>query len=191
MIVQPPTTYDLADLFEHQDPVLFEDLLPSLLFWLRLRSGTRAPVVRRATFLVEIEREARRLDLVWDAARLADLAPALPRQLQALDEGRTVARERATENAGYVLALIALSAFEPRRRVLHFNTFAAPDLIFDDTPGAERGVEVAARTRGGQRVLVRIRDHKLPGLLARPGYAEIQLSLWSGRPRAALIERVR
>lgn len=106
-------------------------------------------------------------------------------------------REHLTETAAYGLALAAVSALLPGRRVVAYSFYAAPDLLFDATPDALRGVEVAGRTTGGTSALALVRDGddrtpgKIAGLLAAPGIAEAYLALWCARPRQGELSKVK
>ncbi len=75
----------------------------------------------------------------------------------------------------------------------------APDILFDLTPGALRGVETAGRTSGGRAALATIRNGtgaparggKRAQLLARVDLAEVHLSLWCAAPRVSIMERLK
>jgi hypothetical protein len=54
---------------------------------------------------------------------------------------RSAQREHVTELAAYGLTFVAISLLVPGRRVVHMNMGVAPDLLFDVTPAALRGVE--------------------------------------------------
>jgi hypothetical protein len=108
-----------------------------------------------------------------------------------------------TQLAAYGLAFVAISVLMPGRRVLLMQRGVAPDLLFDTTPGALRGVEVAGRATGGRAALATVRngtpskrgtpdDHaKAPQLQARIDLAEVHLSLWCGSPRVSIMEQLK
>jgi hypothetical protein len=91
----------------------------------------------------------------------------------------------------------------PGTRVKHMRKGSAPDILFDITPGALRGVETAGRSTGGRSKLIAIRDGvpatkrraaepgKAAQLRARSDVVEAHLSLWCASPRIAIMERVK
>lgn len=143
------------------------------------------------------------IDLGWDEAVLEHLVPGVKDYARRLREGRSAQREHVTQLAAYGLAFVAISVLMPGRRVLLMQRGVAPDLLFDTTPGALRGVEVAGRATGGWAALTTVRngapskrgtpdDHaKAPQLLARIDLAEVHLSLWCGTPRVSIMEQLK
>lgn len=105
--------------------------------------------------------------------------------------GRGPQREHVVELAAYGLAFVAISAWMPGRRVITFRKGSAPDMLFDVTPGVERGVEVAGRSDHGYAALRVVRDEKAPTLRALVNVAEVHLSLWCADPRVSLWEQVK
>lgn len=79
----------------------------------------------------------------------------------------------------------------------------APDILFDVTPAALRGVETAGRSTGGQSALKVVRNGSpatktkpaTPGkaskLAARPDLVEVHLSLWCASPRISIMEQLK
>jgi len=143
------------------------------------------------------------IDLVWDIAKLSRRKPDVVAHAQRLAAGQSAAREHVTELAAYGLAFVAISALMPGRRVVHMSFGVAPDMLFDVTPGALRGVEVAGRTTGGPSALAVVRDGtparrgkkaaqgKHAQLLARVDIAEAHLALWCAEPRIGIMEQVK
>ncbi len=117
--------------------------------------------------------------------------------------GRTAQREHITELAAYGLTFVAISILMPQRRVKTMQFGSAPDILFDDTPGALRGVETAGRSKDGRAALRIVRDGvpttgskggkpgKASALLARTDLAEVHLSLWCASPRLGTLEQLR
>lgn len=195
----PDHRFRLEQLYERQAPDLVIDTIPSLIAWLPARPdpnpshqfdvdvkrGQTGPITRE-TLLLE-----------WDLEPLIRWDPALLGRVERLRAGRTAHREHTAEVAAYGLALAAISVFLPGRRVIAWSKYVAPDLLFDATPGARRGVEVAGRTSGGEAALLALRDGRRgrPGkaeeLRKDPEVAEAWLSLWSGRPSVAKMVHVK
>jgi hypothetical protein len=73
----------------------------------------------------------------------------------------------------------------------------APDILFDVSPGALRGVETAGRTSGGRAALIAVRNGtrtqkgKAPDLIARTDLAEVHLSLWCVSSRIGIMEQLK
>lgn len=145
------------------------------------------------------------IDLRWDEAKLAALVPGLRDDVRRLRTGRTARREHVTELAAYGLTLVAISLLMPGRRVVHMQMGVAPDMLFDTTPAALRGVETAGRKTGGMSALKTVRNGTPPKagkpgsgkagkaatLSARSDIAEVHLSLWSAAPRVSIMEQVK
>lgn len=198
---EPQTrTYELRRLFDDQEPELVVDAIPALLAWV---SGPRVRSTGRCQFAVIVTRSKRGkqthevLELTWDVAHLRAQDAEVVSRAKRMHAGSTSQREHVTELAAYALALVAISVFLPGRRVMAWNQGAAPDILFDVTPGRLRGVEVAGRTRGGNAALRAICDGspRRPGkrarLLACRDVVEAHLSLWSGSPRVAMMLKVK
>jgi hypothetical protein len=189
--------YDLEQLFIDQDADLVVDSLPALLAWAGKSRGER-----RTSLNYHLEWNAntrgRRspLEVVvgWDLDRLAQRVPDLSGRTSRLSSGRTGQREHVAELAGYVLALCGISLLMPGRRIIGFNRGAAPDLLFDCSPNALRGVEVAARRTGGVSKLEEVGSRetgKARRLLDTPDVVEAWLSLWCREPQVALQFKVK
>jgi hypothetical protein len=137
------------------------------------------------------------LALTWDLAALAAHDPGVDAHARRLREGRSPHREHVTEVAAYGLALVAISVFLPGRRVVAWTRWSAPDILFDETPGALRGVEVAGRSQGGWSALRVVCDGSttIPGkraaLRESADVAEAYLSLWCARPRVSMMLQVK
>lgn len=106
-------------------------------------------------------------------------------------DGTSPHREHLAEVAGYGLSLCAISALLPGRRIVAWSRYAAPDLLFDVTPGALRGVEVAARSTGGASKLREIEAEKSGPLRDDPDVAEAWLSLWCHHPKLGWLLKVK
>jgi hypothetical protein len=142
------------------------------------------------------------LDLGWDASQLEQLVPGVVAHAARLRAKRSAQREHVTELAGYGLAFVAISVLMPGRRVVHVIAGSAPDLLFDVTPAALRGVEVSGRKSGGAAALAVVRDGtaatggrpaktgKASQLSARNDIAEVYLSLWCASPRISIMEQL-
>ncbi|WP_437290223.1 hypothetical protein [Sorangium sp. So ce406] len=108
-----------------------------------------------------------------------------------------------TELAAYGLTFVAISTLMPGRRVKTMRKGSAPDILFDVTPGALRGIEAAGRATGGRSALLMVRDGMASGskartrsgkaseLRARRDIAEVHLSLWCASPRVSMMEQVK
>ncbi|HEX2574327.1 MAG TPA: hypothetical protein VH877_32565 [Polyangia bacterium] len=137
------------------------------------------------------------IELSWDEGALTSRDPLIPDRARRMRSGKTAQREHVTELAAYGLAFVALSVLFPGRRVIGFRKGLPPDLLFDVTPGNLRGIEVAGRTRGGEKALKDIRDgsKNKPGkraqLIARIDVAEAYLSLWCSSPRVGTFWQVK
>lgn len=192
---QQPLLYDLERLFTDQEPELVCDSIAHLLAWV--------PGTSKASVDFAIERRVGAVDdlvalrVAWSLPVLTRLIPGLSAHARRLRSGRTGEREHVPEMAAYALAFVAISALTPGRRVVAFRKGSAPDLLFDLTAGAERGVEVAGRSTGGYGALRTARDGsegkvgKAAQLHALPYVAEAHLSLWCAEPSVGLWERVK
>ncbi len=192
-------SYSVEQLYEdqHQDFVL--DAVPAMLCWLM---GDRS-VRRDYRFEVEVKRNPadttshEALLVTWDVRKLSERDPTLEQRVRRMRSGRTPHREHVTEVAAYGLALVAISVFLPGRRVVAWARHVAPDLLFDVTPSARRGVEVAGRTRGGRAALRLIREGggltpgKSAALREDPEVAEAWLSLWCSSPAVSALVHVK
>jgi hypothetical protein len=183
--------YALQRLYRDQSKDFVIDAVPALLGWLPEVTGLPQPSY---SFDAALIREAGgdevrgQLDVTWEIQALIRHDGDLQARVRRHRAGRTVQREQTTEYAGYALAMIAISLFLPGSRVVAVNRYQAPDLILDAAAGALRGVEVAARRRGGRGQLraLRLGSLRTPGkaanLIRRTDVAEAHLSLWCGSP---------
>jgi hypothetical protein len=197
--------YALERLFIDQDRDWVTDAIAPVLAWVPGKSKSKS----MQPFRFAVERVFAGaatdafIDLTWDLLELERLVPGLRDHTRRLREGRTVQREHVTQLAAYGLTMVALSALMPGRRVKAMNLGSAPDILFDVTPGALRGVESAGRTTGGRAALITVRDGvaakegrpaqqgKAAQLRARSDIAEVHLSLWCSDPRRSIMEQVK
>jgi hypothetical protein len=195
-----PWKYALQRLYRDQPKDFVVDAVPALLGWLPKVTKIPDPPYSFAAVIVREpggEEVHGRLELTWTFDALAKHDGDLRARVRRHESGRTVLREQTTEYAGYALAMVAVSLFLPGSRVVGINRYQAPDLLLDATPGALRGVEVAARARGGRGQLRSLRlgspkePGKASGLIARMDVAEAHLSLWCGSPAATEFVKVK
>jgi hypothetical protein len=186
------TRFALDRLFDEHERWIVRDALPATLVWIGSTSASgevelEIDVTRRHA------RSRLRVAVTWDWATLDRHDPDLRDRTLAIRQGRSIVSERqkVTEFAGYGLALVATSLILPGRRIRKMTIAGPPDLLFDDDPGALRGVEVAARTRASRSVLASLGRSKTASLRARTTVAEAWLSLWSSKPRVSLYLRAR
>jgi hypothetical protein len=204
----PPATiaYALERLYLDQDRDWVIDAIPAVLAWVPGTSKARSAQPFR--FAIEHTpaggpMQIIAIDLTWDVAALKAQDATVEERAERLRTGKTVQREHVTELAAYGLAFVAISALMPGTRVKHMRKGLPPDILFDITPNALRGVETAGRATGGRVKLVAIRDGvpatnrraatigKSPQLKARSDVAEAHLSLWCASPRIAIMEQVK
>lgn len=148
-----------------------------------------------ATFEVALrtDRRGRRdraaLRIIWERARLAWVGRELEHDVQSLLGHTHALTERATEYAGYAVALCAIRAFLPGRVVVSMNVLDAPDFQFN--AAGTRGVEVAARFGGRPAVAAAVRE-KRRRLRAVASLVEGHVSVWGLRSdaRQGVQERV-
>lgn len=192
-------SYALERLFADQDRDWVIDCVPAVLAWVPGKAKNRRTQPFRFA-VEEIRSSVTRhvdIDLSWSEAALEHLVPGVKDHARRLRAKASVQREHVTELAAYGLAFVAISTLMPGRRVIHMPPGMAPDMLFDVTPGALRGVEASGRATGGQAALrvVRDGDATRPGkartLLARADIAEVHLSLWCASPRIAMMEQVK
>jgi hypothetical protein len=191
--------YALEQLFVDQSSDWVIDAVAPVLAWVPVGS----PGKRQQPFRFELEHlegpvvEKVRIDLRWDEDALERAIPGVLDHARRLREGRSVQREHLAELAAYCLTFVAISTLMPGCRVAHMQMGMAPDILFDLTPGALRGVETAGRSAGGRAALAVVRDGtpakigKRAQLLARADLAEVHLSLWCAAPRVSIMERLK
>lgn len=183
--------YALEKLYSDQDPDWVIDAMPAVVAWFGADSGTPG-----VTFEVEHAPSPSSksvhvtLEVGWNMTALEARSPGVASLARRMRVGRTVQREHVVELAGYGLALVAISKLMPGRRVTHMERYRAPDLLFDATPGALRGVEVAARTSGGWGAIHSMSAEKRDALRSRDDIAELHLSLWCKAPRVGALTGV-
>lgn len=183
MAAPPPIHYDLIDLFRDQPEWFASETIPHLLAWLK---DARSPVSFR------VERaggEVSRLELHWSAVELAARLPGLEAYVGRLVEGRSVQLEQVPQYGAYALAGVVAAVFLGRR-VEALREWWPPDLLFDVTPDALRGVEAAGRSGKGFGGLRALSVEKAAGLGRAPDVAEAWLSLWCTLPKVSLFVKV-
>lgn len=185
--------YALERLFEDQDEGYVIDCIAPVLAWVPGRSQAKS----RQPFVFPVDQSLGgktthfALALTWDVAVLAKRVPGVEAHTARLQANKSPQREHVTELAAYGLSLVAISVLFPGRRVVGYSQGAPPDILFDATPAALRGVEAAGRSRGGRRALLEVREEKLPALLAQVDIAEVHLSLWCKSARHGIMEEVK
>jgi hypothetical protein len=196
--------YALEDLYRDQPRDYVIDAIPALLAWVTRHSASVQPV-GACDFAVDWKSNTTgvtsqlNLKIAWDVERLVAEDQGLLDRVRRLKTGQTVDREHVTENAAYGLAFVAISAFLPGQKVMSMRLGLPPDILFDVTPNALRGVEVAGRTSGGRYALNRVQSgdgsKENPGkesqLRLRGDIAEAYLSLWCRTPSVGLLQKVK
>jgi hypothetical protein len=192
--------YALERLFTDQDPDLVIDTISAVLAWLSRHSQTSTQ-----PYLFRVQHEPAPtltsasidLEITWDLATLEKKNPGVTAQADRMRRKKTAHHEDVAKLAAYGLSFAAISAIYPGLRIITMNHYAAPDLVYDDTPSAIKGFEVAGRTTGGHYVLTRVRQGnkkaigKQQQLLARSDIAEAHLALWCASPRVALMAKIK
>lgn len=188
-----PRTYVLERLFVDQDHDWIRDVVAPVLAWVpgTIRKSRTQPFRFDVAHTVGRKTSNVHIDVSWDAAALETIVPGVQDHARRLRTGRSAQREHVTELAAYGLTFVAISVLLPGRRVKTMRKGSAPDILFDVTPGALRGVEAAGRSKGGRPALLAIRQEKAAQLAARGDLAEVHLSLWSASPRISIMERVK
>lgn len=176
-----PIDYDLAALFVDQPEWFAHDTIPHLLAWL----GDPSPPV---VFKLEAPGVPARLTLRWSRPALRARMPSLDDEVRRLARGESPQVEQVPQYGAYALAGVIASAVL-RRRAVAFSRWGPPDILFDATPGALRGVEVAGRSGGGLATLRALARTKTEDARGRPDVAEAWLSLWCKLPRMSLLLR--
>ncbi len=186
--------YALERLYEDQEPDWVVDTIPAVLGWLPGAARTlRQPYGIGLKYMSVSGGRSERiaLTLSWDIDALVTRDPSLRAHVERMRSGRTAQREHVVQLAAEGLALVAISVLLPGRRVMEMRRGEKPDLLFDGTPGAIRGVEVAGRTTGGRSTLASVRAEKLPSLSAAHDIVELYLSLWCAEPRVADFRKIK
>jgi len=198
-------SYALERLFVDQDRDWVIDTIAPVLAWVPGKSRKR----RDPPFRFEVRQRGQggmstvAVDLTWDESAVEQLVPGVKEHARRLRTKTSAQREHVTELAAYGLTFVAISSLMPGRRVVHMQLGVAPDILFDVTPMALRGVESAGRASGGAGELARVRDGSGPRagkagkigkarqLLARVDLAEVHLSLWCASPRISIMEQLK
>ncbi len=124
----------------------------------------------------------------WDLDRLAPLRPNIAEELLALGKGTTPILERATEYAGYGVAICAVRALLPDERITHFNVGESPDLWL--ALAEDRGIEVAGR-KSGRSAFEQAIQRKRADLKVKVSLKEAWISVWAFDLEQGVKERVR
>jgi hypothetical protein len=202
---QPAVPYVLEQLFIDQERDFVVDTIAHVLAWVPGQAaGKQAqPFLFDVDHIVGPKRVGVQIELMWSQPILERAVPGLRAQVARLRTGRTVQREHVTELAAYGLSFVAISVLMPGRRVRAVRKGLPPDLLFDFTPGALRGVETSGRAKGGRAALLAVRNGtpasparakvlgKAAQLAARAAIAEVHLSLWSASPRISIMEQIK
>lgn len=178
-----PIRYDLADIFRDQPMWFGRETIPPMLAWL----GEPTPPLR---FLLRQGRAETPLELHWRTTALRDAIPGLDDEVARLVSRRSVRLEQIPQYGAYALAGVLASAIL-ERKVVSLGQWVAPDLLFDETPGALCGVEVAGRSTGGLRELNKLGAQKSVSMASRDDVAEAWISLWCATPRVSLCLKAR
>jgi hypothetical protein len=194
-------SYALEMLYHDQPLPWVVDAVPAVLAWISGKGPVAAPgphVFQVAHMpVVGGPTQEAEIALTWDVQELEKRDPHVLNRAVRYHAGETVHREHLAEVAAYGLAFVAMSLFLPGARVVTMRRGSAPDILYDDTPGALRGVEVAGRHSGGRGALraVRIGSGKSTGksqtLLAMSDVLEVHLSLWCRSPAVAEMIKVK
>ncbi len=191
-------SYPLEQLFVDQDRDWVIDTIAAVVAWVSGANKKSAPPFQFA--LEHKQRQATvdwTLELSWNEATLEKLVPGVKAHANRLRTAKSAQREHVTELAAYGLTFVAISVLFPGRRVAGMQLGVAPDILFDVTPGALRGVETAGRTQGGKNAFKAVRDGspgkagKAPTLASRSDLLEVHLSLWCARPRISIMEQLK
>ncbi|MFO0610849.1 MAG: hypothetical protein U0324_47240 [Polyangiales bacterium] len=179
-----PYAYDLERLFVDQPDWFARETVPHTLAWLGAPKGP----LRFSLLLAD--GRASELTVRWSREELTTRLPDLEASVARLLEGRSIHAEQVPQYGAYGLAGVVASAVLGVR-VLRLSAWAAPDLVFDNTPGALRGIEVAGRSHRGAAGLRELAEEKAPPLRSAPGVMEAWLSLWCTTPTVSLLLKVR
>lgn len=197
-IARPSYRYALEQLYVDQPAEFVCDTIPAVLAWVpaATKAGSRQPFAFELEVAMK-DRASATLALGWSVAALAVWDPLVEDRARWLRDGRSPHREHVAEVAAYGLAMVAISVLFPGRRVVAWNRWSAPDILFDETPGALRGVEVAGRSQGGRGALrvvcegSKTTPGKRAALRDGPDVVEAYLSLWCSRPRVSMMVQVK
>lgn len=182
-VAPPALEYDLLNLFNDQPEWFARETIPLLLAWLK---GVRSP----ALFVSTPDGEPVRLRLRWSLEGLAVRIPDVAEEVARLTSGQSVRVEQIAQYAAYGLAGV-VAAVVLKQRVVAVRRWMPPDLLWDETPGALRGIEVAGRSKGGAAALRSTWAEKESGLNAAADLAEAWLSAWCREPKMTLLLKVR
>lgn len=196
-----PRTYALERLYEDQEPDLVADTIPAVIAWLGPDTDAVEP---SSSFKVRLDAGAKRraadvmLALGWNAETLERRCTGTLTRARRMRSRKTADRERLAELAAYGLALVAMSVWMPGKRAITFREGLPPDILFDDTDGAVRGVEVSGRSSGGLGALRVVLEgsRNEPGgkraqLAERKDIAEAHVSLWCLAPPVSMLLQVK
>lgn len=193
--------YALQNLYEDQEPDLVADTIPAVLAWLGPSNDAAEP---SSSFKVRVGEPGAKttedvaLRLEWNAQALEHRCAGTLARARRMRSHKTADREHLAELAAYGLALVGISIWMPGRRAITFREGLPPDILFDDTDGAVRGVEASGRTSGGFGALRIVLEgtKETPGgkraqLAERSDVAEAHVSLWCLAPPVSLLLQVK
>lgn len=192
--------YTLERLYEDQEPDLVADTIPAVLAWLGPSQGGGAlPLsfeVRRGADKKASSND--KIVLRWDERKLERRSAGTLARAQRMRSRKTAEREHVTQLAAYGLTFVGISIWMPGRRAITFREGLPPDILFDDTAGAVRGVEASGRASGGfgaLRVVLEGSEREPAGkraqLVARADVVEAHVALWCAQPRVSMLLQVK
>lgn len=197
-----PYTYALEDLYNDHAQDVVEDLIAPVMAWISPTNTPASPVcfdVQWTQATGGLPQQAT-LAIEWDLAALEHRDSRVGARADRLRVRRTVGQghklgttyltEKLTENAACGLALVATAVFL-QERVVACRIGLPPDLLFDDSPGRFRGVEVEGRATGGFSTLSSCQSAKVSRVTARVEVVEAHLSLWCASPEVTILCKVK
>jgi hypothetical protein len=208
-------SYNIEDLFNHQDKDYCEELIAPLISWLD-PSGT---AVQPITIKISDGnwKESDELKISWNTGTLIPLSSYIEDQIRKYRTGKTVNKEHHVELAAYGLAMIAASCII-NKRIIDLLNKVAPDFIYERINGKIKGIEVAGRSSGGYPALRVValgpkrgkkgkcfhkhspskgtikrksKKGKIHSLKKNDGISEAYLSLWSALPWVSYLNKVK
>jgi hypothetical protein len=178
-----PYAYDLGQLFVDQPEWFARETVPHTLAWLG------APTEPLRFSLLLAGGRASELTVRWSREELTPHLPDLDASVARLIEGRSIQAEQVPQYGAYGLAGVASVVLGVR--VLRLSAWSAPDLVFDSTPGALRGIEVAGRSHRGATRPPRAGGGEGPAAPQRARRRGGVALLWCTTPAVSLLLKVR